>query len=211
MGKSTAAAMLRRLGVPVNDADAVVHQMFAKGGGAVAAVEREFPGVVRDGAVDRAALGSRVFGDKAALARLEAIVHPLVGLGRDEFLRRMAARRAPIVVLDIPLLFEAGLDRLCDAVVVVSAPRFLQEQRVLGRAGMTRDRLSRVLSQQMPDAEKRRRADFVVETGIGRRHSLQRLARIVTMMRRRRGAHWPPSYRTLHGESRRNRHARNRP
>jgi dephospho-CoA kinase len=137
-----------------------------------------------------------VIGDPAAIARLEAIVHPLVGEARDRFLRAMAARREPIVVLDIPLMFEAGLDRLCDAVIVVSAPRFLQKARVMSRPGMTSDRLTAILGQQMPDAEKRRRADFVVPTGSGRRASLRRLAEIVRVMRRR------PARRT---------HARSRP
>jgi dephospho-CoA kinase len=186
MGKSTAAAMFRRLGVPVQDSDAAVHEMFAKGGAAVAAVGRAFPGVVKDGAVDRRELGRRVYDDKAALRRLESIVHPLVGRHRDEFLRRMKAQREPVVVLDIPLLFEAGLDRLCDATIVVSAPQFLQEARVLSRPGMTAERLARVRAQQMSDAEKRRHADYVVETGIGRAHTLRRLRDIVRVLRERK-------------------------
>ena len=197
MGKSTAAAALRRLGLAVHDSDAVVHALYAPGGAAVDEIAAAFPGVVReDGSVDRAALSRRVIGDPAAIARLEAIVHPLVGEARDRFLRAMAARREPIVVLDIPLMFEAGLDRLCDAVIVVSAPRFLQKARVMSRPGMTSDRLTAILGQQMPDAEKRRRADFVVPTGSGRRASLRRLAEIVRVMRRR------PARRT---------HARSRP
>jgi len=185
MGKSTAAAMFRRLGVPVQDSDAAVHAMFAKGGAAVEAVGQAFPGVVKAGAVDRAALGKLVYGDPTALKRLEAIVHPLVGKARDAFLAEMRARREPVVVLDIPLLFEAKLDRLCDATVVVSAPRFLQEARVLSRPGMTRERFERILGQQMSDAEKRRRADFVVATGVGRGHSLNRLRDIVRVLRDR--------------------------
>jgi len=185
MGKSTAAAMFRSLGVPVQDSDAAVHAMFAKGGAAVEAVGEAFPEVVKDGAVDRAALGKLVYGDKAALKKLESIVHPLVGKARDAFLAEMRARHEPVVVLDIPLLFEAKLDRLCDATVVVSAPRFLQEARVLSRPGMTRERLERILAQQMSDAEKRRRADFVVATGIGRAHSLNRLKEIVRLMRKK--------------------------
>jgi dephospho-CoA kinase len=188
MGKSTAAAMFRRMGIPVQDSDAAVHEMFAKGGAAVEAVGKAFPGVVKDGAVDRRELGKRVYDDKAALRRLESIVHPLVGRHRDEFLRRMKARREPVVVLDIPLLFEAGLDRLCDATVVVSAPRFLQEQRVLARPGMTAERLARIRAQQMSDAEKRRRADYVVETGAGRAHSLRRLREIVRLLRKGKGS-----------------------
>jgi dephospho-CoA kinase len=160
--------------------------MFPKGGAAVAAVDRAFPGVVKDGAVDRRELGRRVYDDKAALRRLESIVHPLVGRHRDEFLSRMKARREPVVVLDIPLMFEAGLDRLCDATIVVSAPQFLQEARVLSRPGMTAERLARVRAQQMSDAEKRRRADYVVETGAGRAHTLRRLRDIVRVLRERK-------------------------
>jgi len=185
MGKSTAAAMFRSLGVPVQDSDAAVHAMFAKGGAAVEAVGKAFPEVVKDGAVDRAALGRLVYGDNAALRTLESIVHPLVGKARDAFLAEMRARHEPVVVLDIPLLFEAKLDRLCDATVVVSAPRFLQEARVLSRPGMTRERFERILAQQMSDAEKRRRADFVVATGVGRAHSLNRLKQIVRLVRRK--------------------------
>lgn len=183
MGKSVAASMFRSLGVPVEDSDAAVHEMFAKGGAAVAAVEAAFPGAVKDGAVDRAALGKLVYGDPAALKRLESIVHPLVGRHRDAFLARARARHVPVVVLDIPLLFEAKLDRLCDVTVVVTAPRFLQEARVMARPGMARERFERILAQQMPDAEKRRRADYVVQTGIGRAHTLRRLKEIVRLLR----------------------------
>jgi dephospho-CoA kinase len=185
MGKSTAAQMFRRLGVPVEDSDAAVHALFAKGGAAVEPVGAAFPGVVKDGAVDRAALGTLVYGDPAALRTLESIVHPLVGRSRDAFLARMRARREPVVVLDIPLLFEAGLDRLCDATVVVSAPAFIQEARVMARPGMTRERFARIRAQQMSDAEKRRRADFVVSSGLGRAHSLNRLREIVRVLRER--------------------------
>jgi len=192
MGKSTAAAMLRRMGVPVCDSDAIVHALLGPGGAAVAPVGRAFDGVVRDGAVDRAALGRRVFGDRAALQRLEAIVHPLVRRAQLRFLRQATARGAPLAVLDVPLLFESGTDALCDATVTLTAPRFLQEQRVLARPGMTRDRLAATLARQMPDAEKRRRADFVVQTGLGYRPTLNRLGEIVRLLRTRRGAHWPP-------------------
>ena len=187
MGKSTAAKMFRRLGVPVEDSDAAVHALFATGGAAVEPVGAAFPGVVKDGAVDRAALGKLVYGDPAALKKLESIVHPLVGRARDAFLARMRARRAPIVVLDIPLLFEAGLDRLCDATVVISAPPFLQEARVMARPGMTRERFERIRAQQMSDAEKRRRADFVVSSAMGRAHTLNRLREIVRVLRERKG------------------------
>lgn len=175
MGKTNAAKTLERMGIPVHDADAAVHRLIGPGGRAVAAVGAAFPGVVRDGAVDRAALGKRVFNDKAALARLEAILHPMVRAEARAFLRRMARRRAPVAVLDIPLLFETGGDALCDATIVVSAPRRVQEARVLSRPGMTRARLEAIRASQMPDAEKRRRADYVVSTGLGKRDSLRRL------------------------------------
>ena len=137
MGKSTASTMFRRMGVPVYDSDASVHIVLSKCGAAVKPINAAFPGVVSDGAVDRDALGKRVFGDDAALKALESIVHPLVRKVQDNFLKGCAVRRVPLVVLDIPLLFEAKLDVRCDAVVVVSAPGFLQKARVLARTGMT--------------------------------------------------------------------------
>jgi len=183
MGKSTAVAMLRRLGLPVHDADAAVHALMAKGGAAVAAVEAAFPGVVVDGAVDRRRLGDRVLGDPAALRRLEAILHPLARASARRFLAKQARLRRPLAVLDIPLLFETGGEALCDVVIVVSAPAATQRLRVLGRPGMTEARLQAVLDRQMPDAEKRRRADFVVQTGLDKAHSLNQLRRIVTLLR----------------------------
>ena len=193
MGKSTAARMLRRFGVPVHDADRVVHGLLAKGGAAVAAVETAFgPEVIRDGAVDRPRLGARVFGDRAALGRLEAILHPLVRRAERRFLALAAARRAKLVVLDIPLLFETGGQRRMDATVVVTAPAFIQRLRVLARPGMSADKLDAILRRQTPDAEKRRRADFLVQTGLGKGPALRRLKRIVTIARARPGHRWPP-------------------
>lgn len=185
MGKSTAAAMLRRMGIPVHDADAAVHRLLAKGGAAVPAIAAAFPGVVENGAVDRAALGAAVFKDPAALRRLEAIVHPLVRRAEREFLRRARRQGRRLVVLDIPLLFETGGERRCDAVAVVSAPAFLQAQRVLKRPGMTGERLSAVRASQMADADKRRRADAVIPTGLGRRPTLRALTRLVERYRER--------------------------
>jgi dephospho-CoA kinase len=179
MGKSTAAAMLRRLGVPVHDADAAVHRLLGRGGAAVAAVEAAFPGTAGPNGIDRAALGRRVFADEAALRRLERILHPMVRAETARFLGRMRARRVPLVVLDIPLLYETGGETRCDAVLVVSAPRYLQRARVLRRPGMSEARLAAILAKQVPDAEKRRRADFVVPTGLGRRETLHRLAEVV--------------------------------
>jgi dephospho-CoA kinase len=183
MGKSTAAAMLRRLGVPVHDADATVHALFAPGGKAVAAVDAAFPGVVRNGAVDRAVLGARVFGDDGALRRLEAIVHPLVRSAECDFLARHRRRHTRLVVLDIPLLFETHGEDRCHVVAVVSAPAFLQAARVLARPGMTRARLDAVLAKQMPDGQKRRRADVVIPTGLGKGPALKRLKALVEKMR----------------------------
>lgn len=183
MGKSTAAAMLRRLGVPVHDADAIVHRLLARGGAAVAQIETAFPGVVRDGAVDRQELGRRVFGQPAELRCLEAILHPLVRRAETAFLKRHRRTGTPLVVLDIPLLFETGGDRRCDAVAVVSCPAFLQAQRVLRRPGMTAARLAAIRAQQMPDREKRRRADFVLPSGAGKAPVLRGLKRIVTVLR----------------------------
>lgn len=197
MGKTTAANALRRLRVPVHDADAAVHRMFAKGGAAVGTVEAAFPGVTRNGVVDRSALGEKVFRDADALARLEAIVHPLVRATSRTFLKRCAIRREPVAVLDVPLLFETGRDRDCDVTVVVSAPRFIQTQRVLRRPGMTLARLDEIRARQMPDVEKRRRADFTVRTGLGLHESLIALLRIVKLLRagrrpRRRPSVWSP-------------------
>ncbi len=183
MGKSTAAGMLRRLGVPVHDADAAVHRLLAKGGGAVAAVEEAFPGVRREGAIDRKALGARVFGNPEALRRLEAILHPKVRAETEAWLQRQRRRRVPLVVLDVPLLFEGGDLARYDAVVVVSAPGFVQRARVLRRPGMTEERYRQILAQQLPDREKRRRAQFVVSTGLGKRHTLRQLAQIVRLYR----------------------------
>ena len=181
MGKSATAQMFRRLGVPVHDSDAEVHNLMARGGAAVAAVEAAFPGVVKNGAVDRAALGQRVFGKPNELQKLEAILHPLVGKSREQFRRRHIARGTPVVVYDIPLLYEVGADALCDEVVVVSAPKFLQRQRVLRRPGMSAERLKSILARQMPDADKRRRADFVVPTGLGKAETLRHIKQIVAL------------------------------
>jgi dephospho-CoA kinase len=183
MGKSTAAGMLRAMGLAVHDADAAVHRLMARGGRAVPAIAGAFPEAVRDGAVDRRALSARVFEDPEALRRLEAILHPKVRAEAHRFIDARRYRGDDLVVLDIPLLFETGGEQLCDAVAVVSAPSFVQEARVLTRPGMTRDKLAQIRAKQLPDAEKRRRADFVVPTGLGRLHSLRRLRRVVKILR----------------------------
>ncbi len=196
MGKTAAAKQLRRLGIPVYDADAEVHDLMTACGAAVAPIANAFPSAIKDDGVDRGALGAIVYGDNDALRRLEAIVHPLVRRREDSFLRRHARRRSPIVVLDIPLLFETGGDRRVDATIVVTAPDFLQAQRVLRRSGMTAARLAMIRAQQMPDAEKRRRADFVIQTGLGKDEALRELNAAVRLLASRRGRHWPPRIRS---------------
>jgi dephospho-CoA kinase len=162
MGKSTAAGFFADEGVPIYDADQAVHRLYA--GTAAAAIEAAFPGSTVGGAVDRALLSPQVIGDPAALRRLEAIVHPLVRREEAQFLADAEAAGAEVVVLNIPLLFETGGDKRCDAVVVVSAPARMQHERVMSRPDMTEEKFARLLAQQVPDAEKRRRADFVVDS-----------------------------------------------
>jgi dephospho-CoA kinase len=162
MGKSTAARLFAEEGVPVHDSDAVVHALYE--GEAVALVEAAFPGSTSAGKIDRTKLAPMVVNNAAALARLEAIVHPLVAAARDKFLAAAQARGDRIVVLDIPLLFETGGDGGCDAVVVVSAPGDVQRRRAFERPGMTDEKFSALVAKQMPDHEKRRRADFVVDS-----------------------------------------------
>ena len=165
MGKSTAAKFFAEAGVPVHDSDAVGHALYE--GEAVAAIEAAFPGTTSDGKVDRGKLAAKVIDDKAALARLEAIVHPLVAKARDKFLADAQVRGAPVVVLDIPLLFEIGGEGSCDAVVVVSAPADMQRARAFERPGMTEEKFATLLAKQVPDEEKRRRADFIVDSSRG--------------------------------------------
>lgn len=183
MGKTTAAQALARMGLPVHDSDAAVHRLFAKGGPAVGPVGAAFPSAILDGAVDRKILGGLVFNDAWALARLEAIVHPLVRGESRAFLKRCARRRQLLAVLDVPLLFEVGREGDCDFTILVTAPAFIQAQRVLRRPGMTVERLAGIRARQLPDAEKCRRADFIVQTGLGKRESLRHLVRIVKLLR----------------------------
>lgn len=178
-GKSTLAAMIARMGFPVHDADATVHALFARGGRAVGPIDAAFPGVVRDGAVDRTALGRRVFGDPAALGRLETIVHPLVRVEERAFLARARRQRARLVVLNVPLLFETGGQSRCDRVMVVACPPFLQTARALARPGMDAATLARIRARQMPEPEKRRRADIVIPTGLGKAPALRRMRRAI--------------------------------
>ena len=167
MGKSTTAKMFVEAGVPVYDADAAVHALYASGGAAVGPVEAAFPGVVVDGAIDRTRLSAAVVGNSEALAVLESIVHPLVGAHRIGFFEQARNQGAEVVVLDIPLLFETGGHKTVDKIVVVSAPADIQRERVLARQGMDPAKFEAILARQTPDAEKRARADFVIDTGRG--------------------------------------------
>jgi dephospho-CoA kinase len=183
MGKSATAAMFAEAGAPVYDADAEVRRLYAPGGAAVDRVEAAFPGVVVDGAVDRGRLGERVLGDPDALARLNAIVWPLMGEARAEFFRQAQASGADVVVLDIPLLLETGGERNVDKVVVVSAPADVQRQRVLSRPGMTEAKFEAILAAQMDDADKRARADFIVDTSQGFDHARRQVRDILLRVR----------------------------
>lgn len=185
MGKTTTAAMFAALGAPVYDADAEVRRLYAPGGAAVGPVEAAFPGVVKDGGVDRALLGDRVLGDPATLASLNAIVWPLTGEARAAFLSRAEAAGAKIAVLDIPLLLETGGERAVDAVVVVSAPAEVQRARVLARPGMSEAKFAALLAAQMSDEEKRARANFVVDTGAGLARARRDVDKIVKVLRAR--------------------------
>lgn len=183
MGKSTAADVFRRAGIPVFDADRIVHALSAKGGAAVRPIGEAFPGVIRDGAVDRALLRKRVLVERDGLARLEAILHPLVRAAERAFIARARRAGRRIVVLDIPLLFETKGDRRVDYVVVVSAPPSVQRARLLRRGKMQPSELSAILARQMPDREKRRRADLVVPTGLSRHHGGRVLRRLIRELR----------------------------
>jgi dephospho-CoA kinase len=187
MGKSTTAKFFAEAGVPVHDADAAVHRLYEDE--AVPLIEATFPGTTGGGKVDRVKLGQRVLGDTAALKKLEAIVHPLVRKAEERFLAEAERGSAKIAVLDIPLLFETGGDKRCDAVVVVSAPPSTQRARVFERAGMTEQKFQALLAKQVPDTEKRARADFIVDSGQGfeaaRRQVHEILAQVAKMPKKR--------------------------
>jgi len=185
MGKSETAKLFVRLGIPVHDADAAVHALYEKGGAAVAPIGRIFPGAVREGRVERASLAAQLGGDQDAFRRLETIVHPLVRESERAFLDAAAARGDELVVLDIPLLLETGGDARVDAIVVVSAPPDIQRARVLARPGMTEDKLASILARQLPDVEKRAKADFVIETDKGLPQALEDVKRVVAALRQR--------------------------
>jgi dephospho-CoA kinase len=192
MGKTTVASCFRRFGVPVHDADAAVHAMMNRRGEAVTEVIAAFPEVAAGDAVDRMKLGRLVFREAASLARLERLLHPKVRVRERRFLEIAARHGHSLVVLDIPLLFETGGETRCDAVITVSAPARIQAARFLSRRGMFPDRLADILSKQWSDREKRRRANFVVQTGLGRLESLRATRHILTVARKWEGRHWPP-------------------
>lgn len=181
MGKSTTARMFAEAGVPVHDSDAAVHRLYA--GEAAPLIEAAFPGVTVDAVVDRGKLARSVLGNPEALRRLESIVHPLVRKDADRFLRQHAEEGAPLAVLDIPLLFETGGRDRVDKVVVVTAPAAVQRERVLARPGMTESKFAAILSKQVPDAEKRRKADFVIDTGLGMESARAAVARIIAELK----------------------------
>jgi len=183
MGKSTAADMLRRLGVPVHDADAAVHRLLAADPQVRAEIADRFPDVVVGETVDRQALGAAVFADPSARGDLEAILHPRVRAAAKQFLRNQARAGTSLVVLDIPLLYETGGEANVDAVLVVTAPQFLQARRVLSRPGMSAEKYQGILASQLSDLEKRRRADYIVETGLGKAYTYRRLRRLVQFLR----------------------------
>lgn len=185
MGKSTIASRFRELGLPVCDADAIVHDLYE--GAAVAPIGSAFPGTTADGKVDRVKLGQAVIGDPQGLKKLESIVHPLVQAAEQRFLNEAFDRGAPMAVLEIPLLFETGGDARVDVTIVVSAPAEIQRKRVMQRRGMTPAKLDALLARQMSDAEKQRRADFVVDTGVSIPESYAQLDSIVESLRNRGG------------------------
>lgn len=183
MGKSTTATLLRTLGVPVFDADAVVHDLMKPGTVVASEIEERFPEVIVSGGIDRQKLGSIVFADPKSLSDLEHIIHPRTRASREQFLHHAARQKISIVALDIPLLFESKSENLYDAAMVVSAPAFLQKQRALARPGMTEAKLKGILAHQMPDAQKRLRADVVVPSGLGKRETLRVLAKFLKVLK----------------------------
>lgn len=183
MGKSTVAHMFAAQGIPVFDADAAVHDLLEEGGAGVDPVATAFPEVARAGTIDRAELGVIVFGQPERLEELERILHPLVAAARREFVGRARRQGRDLVVLDVPLLFETRGERYCDAVAVVSAPRFVQRRRLISRPGMTAELLSAILKRQMPDAKKRSRADFIIPTGVALEETRRQVRYLVRELR----------------------------
>ena len=191
MGKSTVAAVFKRLGIAVHDSDATVHTLMIPGGPAFSAISRAFPDVCSEAGIDRKLLGDVVFADKTSLAHLEAILHPLVRRDKHSFLKRSARQRHRMVVLDIPLLYETQGQVSCDAVIVATAPEFVQRSRVLSRPGMTLEKFENILAKQVPDVIKRKYAEFVVPTGIGRLESLRAIRHIIGVTKTIKSNRWP--------------------
>ena len=183
MGKSTTAAMFLEAGIPVYDADAAVHAAYAVGGVAVGPVGEAFPGTVSEGRVDRESLRQQVLGNPDAMAKLNSIVHPLIGKSRADAFAAATASGADMIVLDVPLIYETGGDKNMDAVIVVSAPPEMQRERVLAREGMSPERLDAILAQQVPDAEKRKRADYVIDTGKGLEAARAQVTEVISALR----------------------------
>ena len=184
MGKSETAKLFARLGLPVFDADATVHALYAPKGAGAEAIRSRFPGAVTEAGVDRARLNKIIAGDPSALRALEALVHPLVRQEEERFIEAARKRNEDLVILDIPLLFETGRDATMDAIVVVSAPEAVQRERVLKRPGMTAEKLDAILARQVPDVDKRAKADFVIETDKGLDHALLQVKRVAAELRR---------------------------
>lgn len=194
MGKTTAGKLLKQIGVPVCDSDVLVHRFMKEGGPAVPQIAKAFPGVVQGNKVDRDVLGKIVFQDTGALRRLEGIIHPLVWAGQKKFLKSVSCSGHRMAVLDVPLLYENSSEQKCDFVIVITAPEFLQRQRVMKRKGMTEARFRGTLDHQMRDIEKQKRADFVVQSGLGRRHTLKALKTILKIVGSTREKKWKPGW-----------------
>ncbi len=191
MGKTTATRVFRQFGVAVYDADASVHQLIGPKGKAVALIQKAFPEAVKNNHVNRSVLGSIVYNDQSSLTCLESILHPLVQDMQLQFLQRCATSRNNLVVLDVPLLFENKIDKICDAVAVVTAPEYIQKTRVLNRPGMSTKRFNQIRKNQFSDLQKRRRADFIIQTGLGRNHSLLCVCKVIGKVKNLRGNCWP--------------------
>ncbi len=187
MGKSTIGKMFERCGAAHFDADKAVHELLARGGRAVSVVEKHFPLAIKGKEIDREMLGRIVFNNMSDLYRLENILHPMVREKKREFIKRCRREGRRIVIMEIPLLYEVGADKYCDAVAVVSAPDFIQRQRVLRRKGMNENKLMQIRARQMHDAEKRRRADFIIHTGLRKGHSLRQVKAILHRLKKARG------------------------
>ena len=187
MGKSTVSTMLSCLNNPIHDADKTVHDLMDVNGAAYHEIAERFPKAVEVNGVNRKKLGQEVFGNPEKLTELEDILHPLVREARDNFIRQQNRYKSKLIILDIPLLYETGGEKQCDKVLVVSAPYFIQRQRVLARHGMTRTKFHDILKRQLPDYEKRKRADFVVPTGLGRAYTYKTLKRLVRSLNETKG------------------------